>query len=112
MTKYLVIANIYPYGYGTDSTLFGIFDTKEEAVQWILEHPVHETEYEETFDFFEFYEKDKIVSIYEHIGDTTNLTLRPRKTKIGERTLLKEEYAERYIKEFDGSPLCVGFYAE
>ena len=112
MKKYLIITDIYPYGYGTETVLFGIFDTKEEAVKWILEHPIQKTEYEEPFNFFEFYEEDKIVAIYEHIGETTNLTMRPRKSKVGERTLSKEEYAEKYIKEFDGSPILVGFYAE
>jgi hypothetical protein len=112
MTKYLVIANIYPYGYGIDNTLFGIFNTKEEAVQWIINNPTHEMGEEKPFDFFEWYEEEKVVDIYEYIGETTKLHLRPRKTKTGERTISKEEYAEKYIREFDGSPLCVGFYVE
>ena len=111
MTKYLILADIYPYGYGSEIVLFGVFNTKEEAIQWVLEHPIQKTDYEdEDFNFFEAYEAQKEVAIYEEHQDTRSL--RPRKIAIGNRILSKEEYAERYIKEFDGSPLLVGYYAE
>ena len=111
MTKYLVMADIYPYGYGSEVVLFGVFNTKEEAIQWIISNPIQKTDYEEeSFDFFETYEAQKEVAIYEEHQDTRSL--RPRKVAVGMRVLSKEEYAEKYIKEFDGSPLLVGFYAE
>lgn len=111
MTKYLVMADIYPYGYGSEVVLFGVFNTKKEAIQWIISNPIQKTDYEEeSFDFFETYEAQKEVAIYEERQDSK--PLRSRKVAIGKRILSKEEYAERYIKEFDGSPLLVGFYAE
>jgi hypothetical protein len=110
MTKYLVMADIYPYGYGSEVVLFGIFNTKEEAIQWIISNPIQKTDYEESFDFFETYEAQKEVTIYEEHQDSK--PIRSRKVAIGTKILSKEEYAERYIKEFDGSPLLVGFYAE
>jgi hypothetical protein len=110
--KYLVIANTTQESYSTEETLFGIFDSKEEAVQWIVNNPIHElnTNLCNTFDFFEWYEDEKEVEIYETRPSVNGL--RPRKITIGVRTLSKEEYAEKYVKEFDGSPLCVGYYAE
>lgn len=113
MTKYLVIADVSQSSYSSESTLFGIFDSKEEAVQWIINNPVHEIDSYlcyRPFDFFEEYEDEKEVTIYESRPSANDL--RPRKVAIGMRTLSKEEYAEKYIKTFDGSPLCVGFYAE
>ena len=111
MTKYLVIADIYPYVYGSEVVLFGIFNTKEEAIQWIVSNPIQKTDYEEeSFDFFKTYEEQKEVTIYEERQNYKSI--RPHKVAMGTKVLSKEEYAERYIKEFDGSPLCVGFYAE
>lgn len=114
MTKYLVIADVSQEAYSTESTLFGIFDSKEEAIQWIINNPIHEIDSslcDCPFNFFKWYENEKVVNIYEYVENDSSF-LRARKTKIGERTLSKEEYAEKYIKEFDGSPLCVGFYIE
>ena len=115
MTKFLVLADIATEAYSTENTLFGIFDSKEEAIQWILNNPLYERPngWDECqfFDFFEYYEEEKVIDIYEHRGEVTPFG-RPRKTKIGERTLSKEEYAEKYIKEFNGSPICVGWYQE
>jgi hypothetical protein len=113
MTKYLVIADVSMQSYSTETTLFGIFDSKEEAVQWIINNPVHEIDSSlcyQPFNFFEWYEDEKEVTIYESRPSVNGL--RPRTTAIGTRVLSKEEYAEKYIKEFDGSPLCVGYYAE
>lgn len=112
MTKYLIIADVSMQSYSTETTLFGIFDSKE-AVQWITNNPIHEIDSSlcyTPFDFFENYEDEKEVDIFEHRPSVNGL--RPRAVAIGMRTLSKEEYAEKYIKEFDGSPLCVGFYAE
>ena len=112
MTKYLVIADVSQHPYSTENILFGIFDSKEEAVQWIVNNPTHEINSYlcGTFNFFEWYEIDKQVEIVEFQPSVNGL--RPRRTVIGTRTLSREEYAEKYIKEFDGSPLCVGSYAE
>ena len=112
MTKYLVIADVSQHSYGTENILFGIFSTKEEAAKWIIDNPTHELNSYlcDTFNFFEWYEDEKEVTIYESRPSVNGL--RPRKIAIGIRTLSKEEYAEKYIKEFDGSPLCVGSYAE
>lgn len=104
--KYLVIADLSKIAYSINNFLFGIFDTKEEAVQWIINNPSHETS-DGDFNFFEFYEGNKIINIYEEIGE--HGSLRPRRTKVGERIMSKEEYAEMYIKEFDGSPLSIGW---
>ena len=112
MTKYLVIADVSQHSYSTENILFGIFSTKEEAAKWIIDNPTHELNSYlcDTFDFFEWYEEEKETEICEFHPSVNGL--RPRRTVIGTRTLSKEEYAEKYIKEFDGSPLCVGFYAE
>ena len=104
--KYLVIADLSKIAYSINNFLFGIFDTKEEAVQWIINNPYHETS-DGDFNFFEFYEGNKTVNIYEEIGE--HGSLRPRRTKVGERMMSKEEYAEMYIREFDGSPLSIGW---
>jgi hypothetical protein len=112
MTKYLVIADVSKQSYSIETTLFGIFDSKEEAVQWIINNPIHEINSYlcDTFNFFEWYEDEKQVEIFESKHSVNDL--RPRRISIGMRTLSKEEYAEKYVKEFDGSPLCVGYYAE
>jgi hypothetical protein len=113
MTKYLIIADVSMQSYSTETLLFGIFSTKEEATQWIINNPIHEIDSSlcyAPFDFFENYEDEKQVEILERQPSVNGL--RPRRTVVGMRTLSKEEYAEKYIKEFDGSPLCVGFYAE
>lgn len=112
MTKYLVLADVSQHPYSTENILFGIFSTKEEAVQWIINNPTHELNSYlcGTFDFFEWYENDKQVEILERQPSVNGL--RPRHIVVGMRTLSKEEYAEKYIKEFDGFPLCVGSYAE
>ena len=104
--KYLVIADLSKIAYSINNFLFGIFDTKEEAIQWIIDNPSHETS-DGNFNFFEFYEGNKTVNIYEEIGE--HGSLRPRRTKVGERIMSKEEYAEMYIREFDGSPLSIGW---
>lgn len=112
MTKYLVITDVSQHAYSTENILFGIFDSKEEAVQWIINNPIHELNSYlcGIFNFFENYEDEKEIEIYESRPSINGF--RPRTVAVGTRILSKEEYAEKYIKEFDGSPCCVGFYAE
>ena len=107
--KYLVIADLSKVAYSINNFLFGIFDTKEEAVQWIINNSSHEID-DDCFDFFESYEDNKTINIYEEINESASL--RPRRTKISKRIISKEEYAEQYVLEFDGSPLSIGWYAE
>ena len=108
MKKYLVIANTYQGGYGCEYTLFGVFDTKEDAVKWIIDHPVvtiHEADgiyNEEKFYFFSGFEEG--VGRY-YIG------------RNGEKIVYgtprtKEEHASLYVDEFDGHPMCIGGYRE
>jgi len=101
-TKHLVIANTFKGTYGIELTLFGIFDTKEEAIKFIMEHPIislgkefigydvedNEIYEEHIFNFFEYYRPTKFNST-------------------------KENYAcRRYIKVFDNNPICIGGYEE
>lgn len=108
MAKYLVTADTYQFSYGCEYTLFGIFDTKEEAIDWIVNHPVvvldePEPEYEyegQQFHFFWNFEDGK--------GE---YHLRRGGEKVY-RFMTKEEYAERYIREFNGEPMFIGGYQE
>ena len=110
MHKFIVTANTYSGGYGVEVTLFGIFDTKEEAIKSILNEPVRHFNGlygEDTFDFFRYYEKCKVEKIF-----AENEFAKTRKY-VGERTLSKEEYAEKhYIQEFTGEPLYIDGYVE
>ena len=112
MTKFLVITDVSQHSYSTENVLFGIFNSKEEAVQWIINNPIHELNsyFCGTFNFFEWYEDEKQVEVFESRPSVNGI--RSHTVAVGTRTLSKEEYVEKYIKEFDGSPLCVGFYAE
>lgn len=96
MKKYLVIADTYEAGYGVEYHLFAICDTEEEALQWILNHPVvHFTRKgwsgieEHAFSFLKYYDENK-----NHIT--------------------KEEYIKRcYISEFtENTPMFIGDYIE
>ncbi len=60
-TKYLVIADTYPYAYGAEYTLFGIFDTKQEAINFIIKHPTIKIN-DDIFQFIE--DKDFIYNNY------------------------------------------------
>lgn len=111
MEKYIVTADTYCGGYGTEITLFGIFDTENEALKFIMDNPVvkYKGLYsdEDSFDFFRFYEKCKTEKIYAECE--------PLKSRryVGERTLSKEEYAlKHYIQKFNGTALYLGGYAE
>lgn len=103
MKKYIVSADTYNDGYGIDVTLFGIFDTKEQALQWIMTNPVQtvKTVYSDgstfEFDFFKYYNIDK----------------RHRESRGKNMDESMEQYATRtYIREFDGSPIELGAYYE
>ena len=108
MAKYLVTADTYQFGYGCEFTLFGIFDTKKEAIGWIINNPVIVMEepdptvgYDgEKFHFFWNFEDGK--------GE---YHLRRGGEKVY-RFMTKEEYAERYVHEFDGKPMFIGGYQE
>jgi hypothetical protein len=111
MKKYLVTANTYTLPYGVQYNLFAICDSKEEAIKFVMDNPVQQIG-EDSFDFFRHYEKNKVRGIYEHTGETTKSGM-PKKTRVGERILSKEEYvADKYITEFDGTPVCIGSYIE
>lgn len=113
--KYLVIADTYNGGYGCEYTLFGIFDTEEEAVKWIINNPRvciaasesdEEDQYEEYFDFFEDYDEER-GGIYRR--------LRNSQFSDGFVPMTKEEYILsrcRYIRRFNGEPTWIGGYQE
>lgn len=110
MEKYIVTADTYCGGYGTEITLFGIFDTEAEALKFIMDNP--KLKYnglygEDEFDFFKFYEKWKTEKIYAECE--------PLKSRryVGERTLSKEEFAlKHYVQKFNGTALYLGGYVE
>lgn len=96
MKKYLVIANTYNATYGVEYHLFAIKDTEEEAIQWVLNHPVvHVTRNnwgrieEVEFSFFKNYGKIK-------------------------KNITKEEFVkELYIHEFtENTPMFIANYIE
>lgn len=88
-TKYLVIADTYTGSYGVRYTLFGIFNTEKEAIDFIINNPTIKIDedfgYDIIFDFFEYY-KPTITS--------------------------KRDYARQYIKRFNGNPIHIGGYIE
>ena len=70
---FLVIADTYTGGYGTELTLFGIFPTKKEAVRFIVDNPVQMImchDWKEEYDFFQYYDKEKVQKIYEAPDNT------------------------------------------
>ena len=112
--KYLVIADTYQRAYGCEYTLFGIFDTKEEAVKWILDNPVvciaapdEEEGYEgEYFNFFEHYDEER-----------GGIFRCGHRTQFGDGfiPMTKEEYIlgrTRFISLFNGEPMYIGGYQE
>ena len=110
MKKYLVIADTYPHAYGAEYTLFGIFDTREEAIDWIIKHPVVvigdvmdetvESNDEVFFDFFKYYEEEKGIYHFNRQGEKIY------------RFTTKEDYASQYILEYEGGPKYIGGYRE
>ena len=106
--KYIVSADTYRYNYGCEITFFGIFDTREEAINWIVEHPVVDG-----FDFFEAYSEIRTIFINLITGEREH----PKRGELNKYTtkeisVSKEEYAVRFVKEFDGAPIILGGYQE
>jgi hypothetical protein len=123
MKKYLVIADTYPFGYGCEYNLFGVFDTRDEAVKWILEHPIVKkhftdiagTEYEEEFfDFFKGYEAVREIHINPATGQQVRVRRREELANYPIKTIeiTKGEYVSKYIHEFNGEPMYIGGYQE
>ncbi len=113
MKKYLVIADTYRRAYGCEYTLFGIFDTREEAIKWIIEHPVHcmeQPDYDngydgEFFDFFEGYVEGKGAVRYGRRNEPVTYTPMTKEEYIGGRR-------RSFIHEFTGEPMFIGGYQE
>ena len=94
--KYIVVANTYSY-YACRITVFGIFDTEKEAINFIINNPVQKISAECAGLWDADDKEDVSFDFFEYI-DHTNET--------------KEEYAKRFIKTFNGVPLLVGQYSE
>lgn len=110
MKKYLVIAQTYN-GWGAEYHLFAICDSEEEAIKFVMDNPVQQIG-EETFDFFNDYEKQKVRGIYEDRSEMSKPNFR-MKIRISENIISKEEYVkEQFIIEFNNSPIYIGGYIE
>ena len=99
MKKYLVIVEAARQSYSTNSQLCGIFNTEDEAIEWVLNHPTI-----------------KVADIY---GEPFEFTIKMetfdrnlRKLVKVPQSELREYIRESYIVECGGSPVCVGFYEE
>jgi len=112
--KYLVIADTYQFAYGCEYTLFGVFDTYEEALNWILENPTvctyasdsdEEEDYSEYFNFFTNYNEELGGMIRSGRRSQWDNPVIP---------MTKEEYVARcrYIHQFNGEPMYIGGYQE
>ena len=118
---FLVTADTYTGGYGIEVTLFGVFPTKGEAIDFILKEPVKrfrsgmDSNGDDTFDEFDFlkyYESEKIKYIYESQEHPKKLRSRHPMVPVGQRIVPKEEYVLRYITEFKGEPVYIDGYCE
>ena len=91
MTKrqFLVVADTYDQPYGSQFHLFGIFPTREKAVDWLMEHP--------KVKFEDFYgDSSEFDFLWGWDGKED-----------------KAEYLSMYfVVEFDGTPLYLGGYVE
>ena len=99
MKKYLVIVEAARQSYSTNSQLCGIFNTEDEAIEWVLNNPTI-TVTDGRGDEFQFAIKLR------------NYDLNLRKWVQIPKSELREFIRKHYIVEFDGSPICVGFYEE
>lgn len=110
MTKYIVVADTYNLGYGAEFYFFGIFDTEEEAINWIMNNPEHNIEdsynpkTKTIFNFFEKYHK----GMKERVLKEINGLVKHVETK----TINRIEYCKRFIKTFDNKPIYIGGYIE
>lgn len=107
MTRYIVTADVYT-GFGCEIYFFDVFNSHEEAINWIMKNPVHEID-GTVFDFFREYDNYKHVDIYEESGPKT-----PRgascRLKTGSRIKSKEEYAQKFVQPILGAPIFLGGY--
>ena len=99
MKKYLVIIKVGKRGYSLNNQLCGIFNTEDEAIDWVLNHPT--------------------IMVSDGRGDKFQFTIELRNFDLNLRkwveipqSELREFIRKHYIVEFDGSPICVGFYEE
>lgn len=99
MKKYLVIVDAARQRYSTNSQLCGIFNTEDEAIEWVLNNPT--------------------IMVIDGCGDKYQFTIRLKNFDFNlyewveiPQSELREFIREHYIVEFDGSPICVGFYEE
>lgn len=110
MEKYIVVADTYGLGYGAEFYFFGMFNTKEEAIKWIIDNPEHSIEdsydpnTKTTFNFFERYHEGMTKRIFKEING--------RYQHIEDRPVTIEMYCEKFIKEFNGTPVYIGGYIE
>ena len=100
MLKCLVISDTASFVYWFVYHLFGIIDTKKEAIEWILKNPIYisETyneEENETLNFFVQYDEEK--------GFRKGNLYIP---------MSKKEYVSHFIKEFINTPMYIGGYRE
>jgi len=91
---YLVTADISSQPYSTASYLFGIFETQEEALQFIKNWKPRRrrSKYDDQPDEYNFVKRAK-------------QWIRPDQT-------LDEALCDQFIEEFDGTPICTGAYYE
>lgn len=99
MKKYLVVVEAARESYSTNSQLCGIFDTEDEAIEWVLNNPT--------------------IMVTDGRGDKFQFTINLKKYNHKLRkwveipqSELREFIRKHYIVEFDGTPVCVGFYEE
>lgn len=110
MAKYIVVADTYNLGYGSEFYVFGIFDTEEDAINWIMNNPEHSIEdsydpdTKTIFNFFDNYREGMTQRIFKEINGQIKY--------VGDRTIDRAEYCERFIKKFDNKPVYVGGYIE
>jgi len=92
--KYLVIADVSTMPYSTATYLFGIFETKDEALQFIKNWKPkrRKSEYDDRPENYNFIKHAK-------------QWIRPDQT-------LDDALYDQFIEEFDGTPLCTGAYYE
>ena len=110
MTKYIVVADTYNLGYGSEFYLFSIFNTKEEAIKWIINNPEHsipdsyDPDTQISFNFFDNYHVDMKERVFKEING--------KYVHVEDRPVTIEMYCEKFIKEFNGTPIYVGGYIE
>lgn len=99
MKKYLVVVEAARESYSTNSQLCGIFNTEDEAIEWVLNNPT--------------------IMVTDGRGDKFQFTINLKKYNHKLRkwieipqSELREFIRKHCIVEFDGSPVCVGFYEE